>query len=118
MTLLITDQFGCTSTYSQIIKISNIAAEVTQLIPNMFTPNNDGKNDIWRLDFINVFFPTAEIEIYSRWGQLIFKSTGYSNAWDGSYLGSPLPVGAYFYTIKLNDANDTQTYKGTVTILK
>ncbi|MEI8136958.1 MAG: PKD domain-containing protein [Bacteroidota bacterium] len=118
VSLLITDQFGCTSTYSQIIKITNIAAEVTQLIPNMITPNGDGKNDIWRLDFINVFFPTAEIEIYSRWGQLIFKSTGYSNAWDGSYLGSPLPVGAYYYTIKLNDVNDTKIYKGTVTILK
>lgn len=118
VTLIITDQFGCTSSYTQIIRISNIAAEVTQLIPNMITPNNDGKNDIWRLDFINVFYPDAEIEIYSRWGELLFRSVGYSNAWDGSYKGNPLPVGAYFYTIKLNDVNDTKTYKGTVTILK
>ena len=118
VTLTITDQFGCSSTVTKIVKISNIAAEVTQLIPNMITPNGDGKNDIWRLDFINVFFPEAEIEIYSRWGELLYRSVGYSNAWDGSYKGSPLPVGAYFYTIKLNDINDTQTYKGTVTILK
>ncbi len=116
--LTITDQFGCTSSYFQVIKITNIAAEVTQLIPNMITPNNDGKNDIWRLDFINVFYPEAEIEIYSRWGELLYRSVGYSNAWDGSYKGNPLPVGAYFYTINLNDVNDTKTYKGTVTILK
>jgi len=118
VTLTITDQFGCPSTVSKIVKITNIAAEVTQLIPNMITPNNDGKNDIWRLDFIDVFFPAAEIEIYSRWGELLYRSVGYSNAWDGSYKGNPLPVGAYFYTIKLNDVNDTKTYKGTVTILK
>lgn len=120
VSLLITDQFGCTSTYSQIIKITNIAAEVTQLIPNMITPNGDGKNDIWRLDFINVFFPQAEINIYNRWGEILFSSIGYSNAWDGTYKesGNPLPVGAYFYTIKLNDANNTETFKGTVTILK
>lgn len=118
VTLTITDQFGCTNTTSSVIKITNIAAEITQLIPNMITPNNDGKNDIWRLDFINVFYPTAEIEIYNRWGELLFRSIGYSNAWDGSYKGNPLPVGAYFYTIKLNDVNDTKTFKGTVTILK
>ncbi|MBA2612234.1 MAG: gliding motility-associated C-terminal domain-containing protein [Bacteroidetes bacterium] len=118
VTLTITDQFGCTSTYSQVIKISNIAAEVTQLIPNMITPNNDGKNDIWRLDFINVFYPESEIEIYNRWGELLYRSVGYSNAWDGSYKGNPLPVGAYFYTINLHDKNDDKIYKGTVTILK
>ncbi len=118
VTLTITDQFGCTSTYSQVIKVTNIAAEVTQLIPNMITPNNDGKNDIWRLDFINVFFPEAEIEVYNRWGELLYRSVGYSNAWDGSYKGNPLPVGAYFYTINLHDVNDERIYKGTVTILK
>ncbi len=118
VTLIIKDQFGCGDTVSKLVRISNIAAEVTQLIPNMITPNNDGKNDIWRLDFIDVFFPEAEIEIYSRWGELLYRSVGYSNAWDGSYKGNPLPVGAYFYTIKLNDVNNTQTYKGTVTILK
>jgi gliding motility-associated-like protein len=86
----------------------------------MITPNGDGKNDIWRLDFINVFFPQAEINIYNRWGEILFSSIGYSNAWDGTYKesGNPLPVGDYFYTLKLNDANNTETFKGTVTILK
>ncbi|MDO8998923.1 MAG: PKD domain-containing protein [Bacteroidota bacterium] len=120
VSLTVTDQFGCTSSYSAIVKISNIAAEITQLIPNMITPNNDGKNDVWRLDFINVFYKTAEINIYNRWGDLLFSSIGYSNAWDGTYKesGNPLPVGVYFYTINLNDPSDTKIYKGTVTILK
>ncbi len=118
VTLIGTDQFGCSSTYTSVIKISNIAAEITQLIPNMISPNNDGKNDIWRLDFIDVFYPEAEIEVYNRWGELLFRSVGYSNAWDGSYKGNPLPVGAYFYTINLHDPKDDKIYKGTVTILK
>jgi gliding motility-associated-like protein len=118
VSLTIADQFGCTNTYTALVNINNIVTEITQLIPNIVSPNNDGKNDFWRLDFINVFFPSADIEIYSRWGERIFKSIGYSNAWDGSYKGAPLPVGAYFYIIKLNDPKDNNVYKGTITLLK
>lgn len=118
VSLTITDQYGCADTYTAVVKISNIVSEIAQLIPNFISPNNDGKNDLWRLDFINVFYPKAEIEIYNRWGEQLFKSMGYSNAWDGSYKGSPLPVGAYYYIIKLNDPKDEKIYKGTVTLLK
>jgi gliding motility-associated-like protein len=118
VTLNVTDQFGCSSTHTAVIRVSNVVSEISQLIPNIISPNNDGKNDIWRLDFINVFFPSAEIEIYNRWGDQIYHSIGYSNAWDGSYKGAPLPVGAYFYIIKLNDPKDTNIYKGTITLLK
>ncbi|MCW3076315.1 MAG: domain containing protein [Bacteroidetes bacterium] len=118
VSLTITDQFGCANTYTAQVRISNIVSEITQLIPNIISPNNDGKNDFWRLDFINVFYPTAEIEIFNRWGESLFKSTGYSNAWDGSYKGNPLPVGAYYYTIQLHDPKDSKVIKGTVTLLK
>jgi gliding motility-associated-like protein len=64
-----------------------------------------------------VFYPNAEISIFNRWGEELYKSTGYSNAWDGSYKGNPLPVGAYFYVIKLKD-NEDRIFKGTVTLLK
>lgn len=117
VSLTIADQFGCTSTFTSAVTIRSIASEISQLIPNVITPNGDSKNDIWRLDFIDVFFPKAEIEIYSRWGERIFRSEGYSNAWDGSYKGDPLPVGAYFYIIKLNN-EDNEIFKGTVTLLK
>lgn len=117
VSLTIADQFGCTDTYTTTVTIKTIASEIKQLIPNMITPNGDGKNDVWRLDFIDVFFPKADIEIYSRWGERIFKSLGYSNAWDGSYKGDPLPVGAYFYVIKLNNP-ENEVYKGSITLLK
>jgi gliding motility-associated-like protein len=88
------------------------------LIPNIISPNGDGKNDYWRLDFINAFFPDAEIEIFNRWGESIFKSKGYSNAWDGSYRGNPLPVGVYFFTIDLKDPKFPDIIKGTITLVK
>ncbi len=116
--LTISDDFGCLSSYTSAITIQNVVSDIAELIPNMITPNFDGKNDLWRLDFIQVFYPTAEIEIYNRWGVKIFRSEGYDNAWDGTYKGDPLPVGAYFYTIKLNDEKNTPVIKGSVTLLK
>jgi len=112
------DQFDCPSTYTTEIKIATIVSDIVNLIPNVVTPNDDGKNDFWRLDFIDVFFPNAEIEIYNRWGMQIFRSIGYSNAWNGSYKGDPLPVGAYYYTINLHDAEQTPVIKGTITLIK
>jgi gliding motility-associated-like protein len=118
VTLKVGDQYQCTSSYTAEVKIYTIVSEIAKLIPNFISPNNDGKNDYWRLDFIQVFFPKAEIEIFNRWGVKLFRSEGYSNAWDGSYKGDPLPVGAYLFTIKLNDRENTPVFKGTVTLLK
>ncbi|MBL7932816.1 MAG: gliding motility-associated C-terminal domain-containing protein, partial [Bacteroidia bacterium] len=118
VSLTVTDQFGCPNTYTSEVRVSTIVSDLVKLIPNVITPNNDGKNDLWRMEFLEVFFPDVEIEIYNRWGVRLFRSVGYSNAWDGSYLGSPLPVGAYFYTINLHDKDQTPVIKGTVTIVK
>jgi gliding motility-associated-like protein len=114
----VADQFGCTDTYTAIVRVLNIVNEITELIPNIITPNGDGKNDFWRLDFIDIYYPKAEIEIFNRWGESIFKSTGYANAWDGSYKGDPLPVGAYYYTLDLKDPKKPEVIKGNITLLK
>ncbi|MDI1353505.1 MAG: PKD domain-containing protein [bacterium] len=115
--LTVTDRFACPSSYSLEVKIATIVTEIVKLVPNVITPNGDGKNDVWRLDFIDVFFPKAEIEIFNRWGEKMFRSVGYSNAWDGTYKGEPLPVGAYFYMINLNDG-ETPVIKGSITLVK
>lgn len=117
VSLTVNDQYGCASSYSLEVKISNIVTEIVKLIPNIISPNDDGKNDEWRLDFIDIYFPKAEINIYNRWGELIFNSIGYSNAWNGTYKGQALPVGAYYYTINFNDGA-TETIKGAITLLK
>ena len=67
-------------------------------IPNTFTPNNDGINDYWHIKGLNAY-PYCEVSVYDRWGQMVFKSKGYPNEWDGTYQGKPVPTGVYYYLI-------------------
>lgn len=71
-------------------------------IPNTFTPNNDSNNDTWQIDAL-VTYPTCSMLVFNRYGQQIFKSTGYAKPWDGTYEGKPVPAGAYYYVLDLKD---------------
>ncbi|MDY5969960.1 MAG: gliding motility-associated C-terminal domain-containing protein [Bacteroidales bacterium] len=72
-------------------------------IPNVVTPNGDGINDTWRLDVLNDFAP-VKVQIYTARGRLVFSSSNY----DGSFSGSDLPDGNYFYVIQLGAQNQTR----------
>lgn len=111
---------GCTDSAYQIITISTVTTEITTLIPNAISPNNDGKNDIWKLDFLSILYPNAYVEIFNEWGQSIFTSDGYAVPWDGTFEGEPLPDGTYYYIIDLNSTSDddeSDIYKGTILVL-
>ncbi len=82
-------------------------------IPDIFTPNGDGTNDTWIIEGIDLY-PDATVEIYNRWGDLIFKSTGYTEPWDGTWHGKELPISSFIYIINLN--NGTDPIQGIVTI--
>ena len=112
------DDYGCTDTARVAIKINNVTTEISTLIPNAISPNGDGKNDVWKLDFINILFPNAEVEIYNRWGEKVFGSVGYDTPWDGTYNGNKLPVGTYYYVINLHDANNTDPFRGGVLVIR
>lgn len=89
-------------------------------IPNTFSPNGDGVNDIWEIKGISNF-PDCGVKVFTRWGQLVFQTTGYSldDRWDGtSKSGKDLAPGAYYYVIQLRDVNDRKPIKGTVSIVK
>ena len=96
------------------------AVEVTEEmdcfeIPNTFTPNGDGLNDTWNLDFSA--YNEIKIEIYSRWGSLVWESTDPNISWDGNSLsGKALPSNTYYYVISLNNGEKTQN--GPVILLK
>ncbi len=70
-------------------------------IYNAITPNSDGINDTWTIGRIEKF-PNCQVQVYDRWGQLIFKSIGYAQPWDGTNKGKSLPMAAYYYVIELN----------------
>mgnify|MGYP000530714676 CR=1 FL=1 len=84
--------------------------------PDGITPNGDGKNDVWIIDFIEEY-PDNMVEIYNRWGELLFHADGYQQDWDGTYQGKELPIGTYYYIIDLNDESK-QPFTGPITILR
>jgi gliding motility-associated-like protein len=84
-------------------------------IPNAFSPNGDGINDVWRIKYLE-YYSEATVQIFNRYGQLVYLTTGYSVPWDGNFKGTPLPVGTYYYII--NPKNGREIMKGSVTIVR
>ena len=70
-------------------------------IPNTITPNGDDVNDLWRIAGIGQF-PNAQVTVFDRWGQIVFKDIGYAQPWDGKNKGRTLPTATYYYVIELN----------------
>ena len=118
VTQVVNDDYGCTDTARVAIRINNVTNEISTLIPNAISPNGDGKNDVWKLDFLQLLYPNVEIDIYNRWGESVFNSKGYNTPWDGTYNGTPLPVGTYYYVINLNDATITDPLKGGILLIR
>lgn len=83
--------------------------------PNAFSPNGDGVHDTWQIRYLDRY-PDATVEVYDRYGQLLYQSVNYPVPWDGTYKGKALPIGTYYYII--NPKNGRQTISGSVTIIK
>lgn len=88
---------------------------LTVQIPNAFTPNGDGVNDVWNIESLSAY-PQCLVSVYSRNGNLVFQSRGYAIAWDGTYKGSLVPVGTYYYVIDTQPG--TQELAGYVAVLR
>ncbi|MBD2756215.1 gliding motility-associated C-terminal domain-containing protein [Spirosoma validum] len=86
-------------------------------IPDAFTPNGDGVNEVWELKGIDAY-PEAELTIYNRWGQIIFYTNGgYSQPFNGIFNGQKLPDGAYTYTLKPTP-KQAQNINGVVLLIR
>ncbi|MGE0562119.1 MAG: gliding motility-associated C-terminal domain-containing protein [Flavobacteriales bacterium] len=109
--LTVTSADGCISTDSVIVTVIP-----TIRFPDGITPNGDGKNDTWVIDYLDQY-PNHVVEIYNRWGEMLFRSTNYQNDWNGTYGGQNLPVGTYYYVIELNDGK-TKPFTGPLTVLR
>ena len=111
-TVEVTGANGCTSIDSALI---TVIPEI--VIPTGFSPNGDGVNDTWQIDLIERF-PECTVEIYNRWGELLFRSVGYQQYWDGTYNDGEVPIGTYYYAIELNDPAFPEPYTGPLTVLR
>ncbi len=84
-------------------------------IPAAFSPNGDGYNDEFFIENLHLY-PRAVVQIFNRWGQLLYEDLGLNGFWDGTYNGKPVPTGAYLYNIILNIDEDPRV--GTITIIR
>jgi gliding motility-associated-like protein len=109
-TVTITTAEGCTATDEVTVEV--IPAIV---VPNAFTPNRDNVNEVWEIENYQNF-PDMRVEVFNRWGNKIFSSTGYGTPWDGTYNGEVLPVATYYYIIYLNSSE--KPISGNVTIIR
>lgn len=71
--------------------------------PKFFTPNGDGYNDIWGIDYLKREHPRAKILIFDRYGKLLYNFSGEGDGWDGNFNSKPLPSSDYWFDITLED---------------
>ncbi|RNL56669.1 hypothetical protein D7004_01900 [Pedobacter jejuensis] len=86
-------------------------------IPNIFSPNNDGKNDIFLV--YGTTIAAVKMNVYTQWGQLIYQVNSTTTGWDGTYKGVPQPNGVYVYMIEIESTDGTKVMKkGTITLIR
>jgi len=86
---------------------------ITELfVPQLLSPNNDGKNDILIIDGLEIF-PNNKLIIFNRWGNIVYEASPYLNDWSGeatkAVYGQEVPDGSYFYTLELNEEEEKLT---------
>jgi len=122
--LVVTNAFGSDSIFfanyitvdSCIVPPTPIDTVTAVIVPNVFTPNNDGQNDLFKVGGSGIIELT--IMVYNRWGQVVFETKQLNTGWDGrTNSGTEVPDGTYFYVI---DATTTtkKTYTGYVTLIR
>jgi gliding motility-associated-like protein len=85
------------------------------VVPNIFTPNGDGANDLWVISSLE-YYPGSTVSVYNRLGQQLYHSVGYSKPWDGTYHGAGVPSAVYYYIIE--PAKNKPVLSGYVTVVR
>ncbi len=113
-TLTVSSDLGCGTSISSV----RVRVYRDVYVPTAFTPNNDGKNDrfrIWAADNYRQF----RLLIYNRWGQLIYETNDISKGWDGKFNDQPQPSDVYIYYLEILTASNKKiSKKGTFTLLR
>lgn len=105
----------CSSTYPMPNPVQSLADYLSKA-PNVVTPNDDGKNDCFRLGREGSFDDCSEMKIFNRWGKLVFETDATHKCWNGrnKSTGTDEPEGVYFYVLRVKDFQ----LKGTVELIR
>jgi len=117
-TVVIDDGNGCIYTDSITVTVLDVYCEEPYIfIPNAFTPDGDGKNDI--LYVRGIYIEEMELLIFDRWGNVVFETMNQQHGWDGTYKGKKAEPGVYVYQLKIICFGNTQFQKkGNITLIR
>ena len=109
-TLNATSVYGCINNDMMQVKVVQGI-----FVPNAFTPNGDGTNDHWRIPFLDPLL-NASVNVYNRYGQIVYHSESTTVDWNGTCNGLPQPAGAYVYSIRFKSGYPDM--KGTILLIR
>jgi gliding motility-associated-like protein len=108
---------ACSSSPEGVIEVQPKEDCNSLFIPDAFSPNNDGQNDIFYVR--GNCIATMDISIYDRWGNKVFESRNQATGWDGTYNGKPMNTGTYMYSLKGTQFDGTLLDKrGSITLVR
>ena len=116
--VVVTDEFGCVRTDTVPVFVRDVICEEPYVfVPNAFTPNGDGKNDV--LYVRGEVIREVLFMVYDRWGEKVFETADLSVGWDGTFRGKPCEPGVYDYHLKVTCLGMKQYFKkGNVTLIR
>ena len=109
-TVKVVDSEGCEAVMHLEMEFFDI------VIPNFFTPNGDGSSDTWAISNWEAH-PNIYVSIFDRYGRELHSFIG-AGEWDGTYNNSNLPLGDYWYIIRLNGPRDDREFLGHMAIYR
>lgn len=114
VTQIVTNQAGCRDTAVSVLEIGN---DYALYIPNSFSPNGDGVNEIFNVKGFNI--RDFSLSIFNRWGMLIYETQDLEKGWDGMYRGGPAQETVYNYLVTFTDVfNESHRIKGRVSLIR
>lgn len=106
---------GCYAIDTLVIQVNEREAV---WVPNAFTPNGDGINDLWRFQFAEHITGPTQVEVFNRWGELIYFTVAKEVSWDGTHEGHEIQTGAYVYIVRYLDQGQQYKKYGTVKLIR
>ena len=105
--------------YKDTIEVEKYKCSNCIFIPDAFTPNKDGLNDLFGVT-ISCPVTNFSLQIYNRWGQQVFATTNTNARWNGMFNADIAPIGTYYYYLKYNTSSkpDIITQKGSVHLIR
>ena len=114
--LYVENDLGCIDKKSITVEVNPVS---NVFIPNAFSPNGDGLNDEFNVEGYNLVDDGFELNVYNRWGELIFRSESRTEGWKGVYQNNIVPQGNYVYKVRVKDVlGNDQEYTGSIAVVR